>query len=376
MQNQATINQENISRHLCPSCGANAVFDPRNGQLTCPYCGFAQEIQAVGTIEERDYAAFFRNAAGNLQPMAREAMQVQCSSCGAIVIFTPPETARDCDFCGAKIVAQPKSADPTIAPEAVLPFKITDQQAVAALRSWFGSLWFAPSALKEFAQPDKIHSVYIPYWTYDSFAQSNYSGERGEHYYETEYYTETDSDGKQQQRSRQVRHTRWYSTSGQVQRQFDDVLIPATKSLTAKHLEELEPWDFEELKPYEPAYLAGHKAQTYQVALDEGFGRFQQIADNVIREDARQDIGGDEQRVHSVSTDFQNITFKHLLLPVYAGAYRFNNKVFQIVVNGRTGEVQGARPYSWIKITLFVLAILAVLLIIIMVVGAIQLIRK
>ena len=80
-------------------------------------------------------------------------------------------------------------------------------------------------------------------------------------------------------------------------------------------------------------------------------------------------IGGDEQRVSDVSTDYSNVTFKHLLLPIYAGAYRFNNKVFQIVVNGRTGEVQGERPYSWLKITAFVLAILAAILFIVMIVS-------
>ena len=54
------------------------------------------------------------------------------------------------------------------------------------------------------------------------------------------------------------------------------------------------------------------------------------------------------------------ITFKHLLLPVYAGACRLNQKVYQIVINGRTGEVQGDRPYSFIKIALLVLTILFV----------------
>lgn len=82
-----------------------------------------------------------------------------------------------------------------------------------------------------------------------------------------------------------------------------------------------------------------------------------------------QDIGGDEQRVHDVSTDYSNITFKHLLLPIYAGAYQFNGKTFQIVVNGRTGEVQGERPYSWLKITLFVLFLIVLLAILATVFG-------
>lgn len=364
MQNAPEIKRENINRFLCENCGANMVFSPQNGLLTCSYCGHTQEIDASGAVEEKDYDHFLQAGAQNLQPMAQDAMQVGCDSCGAIVNFTPPETARNCDFCGAKIVAQPKSADPLIAPEGVLPFRVTDKQANDALRNWISSRWFAPSKLKDFARPDKLSSIYIPYWTYDAFSQSSYAGERGEYYYETEYYEENG-----ERKSRQVRHTNWYSASGHVTRQFDDVCVPATKSLPQKYLDRLEPWDLQELKSYEPAFLSGHKAQTYQVALPEGFEIFKQIADGVIQSDVRQDIGGDEQRIHNVSTDFSNITFKHLLLPVYAGAYQFNAKTFQIVVNGRTGEVQGDRPYSWIKITLFVLFIILIIAILVMIFG-------
>lgn len=364
MENAPEINKENINRFLCPNCGANMVFDARAGKLACPYCAYTQEIAVDGAVEERDYYAFLQRGMQNLQPMAENAMQSRCDSCGAIVNFTPPETATRCDFCGAKIVAQPKAADPLVAPEGVLPFSVTDKQAVANYNTWLSSLWFAPSALKNMAQADKMSSIYIPYWTYDAWTESNYTGERGEYYYETETYYENG-----EQKEREVRKTHWYSVSGTVSRQFDDVCIPATASLPEKYIQKLEPWDLESLKPYEPAYLSGHKAQTYQIALDQGFQKFQKIAEGVIREDARRDIGGDEQRVSDVSTDYQNITFKHLLLPIYAGAYRFNGKVFQIVVNGRTGEVQGERPYSWIKITAFVLAILALILLIVTIIS-------
>ena len=78
----------------------------------------------------------------------------------------------------------------------------------------------------------------------------------------------------------------------------------------------------------------------------------------------RNDIGGDEQMIESVSTNYSDVTFKHLLLPVYAGAYRYNGKPYQIMVNGRTGEIQGERPYSFWKIALLVLSILVLVLIV------------
>ena len=125
----------------------------------------------------------------------------------------------------------------------------------------------------------------------------------------------------------------------------------------------------EALAPYDPAYLSGYKAQRYQVSLAEGFELAKQAAAPVIHADVRRDIGGDEQRVSNVATNYSAVTFKHLLLPVYVGAYRFQEKVYQVVVNGRTGEVQGERPYSVWKIALFVLAVVAVLAVLALVFG-------
>jgi hypothetical protein len=302
--------------------------------------------------------------------LAVNALDVQCQSCGAKVAFTPPEVARQCDFCGVQIVAEPKSADPTLAPEGILPFCITQQQANGSLREWLQSRWFAPNALKTFAQTEAIRGVYLPFWTYDTNTTSFYNGERGDHYYTTETYYERDSKGNQVARTRQVRHTRWSPASGTVTRWFDDILVPATVSMPQNRLEALEPWDLTELKPYDPAFLSGFKAQHYQVDLAKGFERVRQVCSGVIRADVSNDIGGDEQRIHNVATHYSGVTFKHLLLPVYAGAYRFNRKPFQIMINGRTGEIHGERPYSIWKITLFVTAILFVLMILVAVFGS------
>jgi hypothetical protein len=81
----------------------------------------------------------------------------------------------------------------------------------------------------------------------------------------------------------------------------------------------------------------------------------------IIANDIRYQIGGDEQQIFSVQTQHSAITFKHILLPVYVGAYHLQNKLYQVVVNARTGEVQGERPYSWIKITLFAILVISIL---------------
>lgn len=371
MENNPQIEKENIKRHSCQNCGADMVFDPKVGKLACPYCDAQKTIQTnLADIVERDFESFLRPEVDRLQPLAKGAMQVTCNSCGATVTFIPPETATSCDFCAAKIVAQPKVADPLVAPEGVLPFKIPNNDAIASLKSWTGSRWFAPNALKTMASHDKAESIYLPYWTFDAWTETFYQGQRGEDYQETEYYT--DSEGREQ--SRTVTHTNWYNASGDVNRQFDDVSVPATTSVLPKYIGRLN-WDFGELTSYDPAYLSGHKAQTYQVSLEEGFEKFKQHAEGIVRRDCELDIGGDRQVVNSMDTNYSNVTFKHILVPVYAGAYKFNNKVYQIIINGRTGEVQGERPYSKLKIGCLIVAILAFILFLILVISIIGAIK-
>jgi hypothetical protein len=73
------------------------------------------------------------------------------------------------------------------------------------------------------------------------------------------------------------------------------------------------------------------------------------------RQDVRRDIGGDEQRVHDIDTDWSDETFKHILLPVWMAAYKYNGKSYRFLVNGQTGEVQGERPWSIWKIAFAVI---------------------
>ena len=57
-------------------------------------------------------------------------------------------------------------------------------------------------------------------------------------------------------------------------------------------------------------------------------------------------------------------TFKHVLVPVWLVGYTYGSRQFQVVVNGYTGTIAGDRPYSWVKITLAVIAVLIVICVI------------
>ena len=343
-------------------------FDPRTGGLKCPYCGKTQELDpgAARAVSENALDDYLHAGPERLATLSASAVQITCDSCGATTTFEPAEVAGVCAFCGAKIVAQAVAADPLIAPEAVLPFSVSKKDAVGHIKQWLSSRWFAPNALKTMAQHDSIQGVYLPFWTYDAQTYTQYIGQRGEHYYEIERYTETDDNGNAVQRERQVQRPRWWPVSGQVSRFFDDVTIPASKSVDRPRLSALEPWDFPALVPYAPAYLSGFKAQRYQIELGDGFTEAQGVMAGVIESDVRSDIGGDEQVVNHLDTQYEDVTFKHILLPIWIAAYRFQGKVFQVVVNARTGEVQGERPYSVWKIAGLILAILTAIVVFMM----------
>jgi DNA-directed RNA polymerase subunit RPC12/RpoP len=350
-------------RFKCTNCSADMEFDPASGGLKCPYCGTAE------AVVEQPAKAVSENPIDQVDParfgkLSDKALQVECSTCGSIVEFEPPEVAGFCPFCAAKIVVQAKSADPLISPDALLPFSVPKDNASGQLRQWLASRWFAPSDLNKLAQPDGLSGMYLPFWTFDAEALTSYSGERGEYYFETEYILVRDANGRESRQARQVRHTRWYAASGRVEDSFDDILIPATKSVDRGKLDALDPWDLPSLRPYEPAYLAGFKAQRYQAELPEAFESAKGRMEAAIRQTVLRAIGGDEQRIHSMTPQYSNITFKHLLLPVWLGVYRYQGKVYQVLVNARTGEVQGERPYSAGKIALAVIAAIILLIVI------------
>lgn len=335
------------------------AWDPAAGQLKCTACGNLQAVESsTASTGEHSFEDALREAEAHQEQMSAKALEVKCDGCGAIFNFEPPQVAGACPFCAAKIVTQPKAASPLVAPNALLPFKVPIEGGRNLVKSWLASLWFAPSALKGMAQYDALKGVYLPYWSYSAETVTQYTGERGDRYTETVYVTNQ----RGERVAQQVIRVRWSPARGLVQGPFRDVLVVATK-VVDRRVTELEPWDLEALTAYEPAYLSGFAAQRYQVELPEGFEAAKREMQPTIDRWIASDIGGDEQRIHTRETRYRDVAFRHLLLPVWIGAYRFNGKVYQIAVNARTGEVQGDRPYSAAKIALLVVAILLIVLV-------------
>ncbi|MBB6174819.1 DNA-directed RNA polymerase subunit RPC12/RpoP [Nocardiopsis mwathae] len=341
----------------CQGCGARLEFAPGTRHLQCPYCGGQQAIAAPRRkVREHSYDELMakqRRPAAELAPQ-----RFLCQGCGA---HTQGDVlARGCQFCAAPLVAD-TSQDLQVEPEAVLPFAVDRDGARDALRSWVKTRWFAPNRLKKVSEAETMRSTYLPHWTFDTRTVSDYKGKRGEYYYVTETYTVT-VDGKQEERTRKVRKTRWYPAKGTVRRDFDDVLVPATTQVDNARLDALEPWPLKkQAVAYRPEYLAGHQALRYDVEPEDGLTEAKARMAPVIEKDCCNDIGGDEQQVTSVDTTYSDITYKLMLLPVWMGCYLYKGKNWQVLINGCSGEVQGERPYSGTKILFALLVAAAVI---------------
>lgn len=352
----------------CAQCGAKLLWEPGAEALRCEHCGHTNPPPAVAADAKADATAEI-DLLSTLESLASQADHLDaivchCTSCGAEVTMRANVTSQACAFCGTPVVARGLSKK-LIRPRAMLPFKVARQQATDAFSAWLASLWFAPSDLKGLAAVDgRLLGLYLPYWTYDAQADTDYTGQRGDDYWDTQTYWTT-VNGKPTMRTRQVRKTRWRFVVGSVHNRFDDVLVPASASLPSDRLAGLGSWDLKALVPFDPAYLSGFEAESYTIDLKAGFDTARTIMIAGIRSTICKDIGGDHQRITSMSPRFHAMTFKHILVPVWIAAYRYQGTVYRFMVNGRTGAVTGTRPYSAGKITLAILAGLALIAIIV-----------
>ncbi len=331
-----------IQKFACPACGAEAVWTPSKRALVCPYCGTESpaELKADGgLVMEQDLMAALQALGPEQRGWAAEKKTVRCQSCQAVSVFDPTRVAQRCDFCGSPSLLAVEDSGSPVKPVGLLPFQVAEGKVREDIRRWYGSHFWAPGNLGSKAMTDRLHGIYLPFWTFDAHADCPWEAEAGYYYYVK------GNDGKQERR------VRWEYASGRVNHFFDDLLVPASKGVHGPLLEELGPFPTTaELKPYDPGYLSGWVVEQYQIDLAAAAEDSRQRMTNVLQRLCSSQVPGDTQRGLRVSPQFDHATFKHVLLPVWLLTYQYGAKTYQVAVNGHTGKVAGEYPISWIKV--------------------------
>jgi predicted Zn-ribbon and HTH transcriptional regulator len=336
-------------------------FDAAQGLLSCPFCGHTMPVpETHERVEEHDLMAALQDTSGKAHGYGTEVKSINCKSCGATVNVPPNVTSTQCPFCGSNQVIEQKPDPNLIQPESVVPFAIDDGMANRKFRDWLGRGLFHPNDLKAIGGGQKLRGVYLPFWTFDAHAESDWRAESGYYYYETEWVTVT-RDGKTVREQQQVQKIRWQPSSGHHAGNYDDVLVYATRSINVKILQKIYPYDTQKLLAYKPDFLAGWSAESYQIPLVEGWGLGKDILYSRERSACDSEVPGDTHRNLNVSTQLSNLTYKHVLLPVWVASYRYRDKAYQFMINGQSGKVEGQKPISWIKVTIAVVIAIIVI---------------
>jgi DNA-directed RNA polymerase subunit RPC12/RpoP len=354
-QDDQSTPQGGQHQYACPSCGAALEFAPGTEGMVCPYCQARLDVVVPPAgSPKHDYQAYAsapHTALTDLPPFS-----LVCRNCGSAQQVTA--IAGRCPSCRSPLIVSDDLGGQLKSPDGVVPFIVDKDEAAECFRKWTTSRWFAPSALKKVGRTESMSGKYLPHWGFDDRTTTDYTGQRGDHYYTTETYT-TQENGQTVTNTRQVQHTRWSRAEGRVSRDFVDVLATGVSDPDTELLEKLGPWSTAAATGYRSEYLAGFDSPRYDIDADAGFASARQDMAAVIQDDCRADIGGDEQRVDELRTYDQDVLFRLLLLPLWIATYITGGRTFHVFVNANTGEVIGERPYSAVKIVAAVVAALA-----------------
>ena len=252
-----TVSSPQLRQFACEQCGAVLSYAPGTAELVCSYCGHRNRIvEATVEIVESPLDPALRAAGGEAPPS--QEIPAKCGSCGADFGFKPPSFAGPCPFCGQPVVVDPGPYR-KIRPIGILPFLIGAQEARRLVGDWLKGLWFAPSGDRRAGARARAGCTACTCPTGPSTAatRTRYVGRRGDVYYETQY-VDAVVDGRRRAAKRcRCPRSAGRRPSGQVARDFDDVLVLAGETLPAHLVEALEPWDLDGMRPFTPDYLTG-----------------------------------------------------------------------------------------------------------------------
>jgi ribosomal protein L37AE/L43A len=318
---------------MCPKCGGHMSYNIQAGRFTCEFCGYTQAGEAGDSIWAADRAEQvldFVMPTSRGHRWAEAHHRLGCAQCGAVSLLPPGTKSLQCPYCGSNQMVDAAEDRELIDPQVIAPFKVNAEKAQGFVRAWLGRGLFAPDDLRQAGRYLKLRPAYYSCWTFDGNIEANWNCEVKISY---------------------GRYTQWEARSGIESRFFDDELVSGVKALSENELASIEPFKLKELKEFKPEYLAGWPAIVYDRSLSDASLKARERVTHQFRLDlnSRIEMGKEKRNFQISRAQWSAMTFKHVLLPLWIGTYRYQGKEFHLLLNGQTGKVGGKKPRDTVK---------------------------
>lgn len=324
-----------INTFACENCGSTLVFDPETRKMKCVSCGAEYPTPDPKPVTPIAYTGLSEQEFVNWGGVK----SVRCENCGATITLKEFETANLCPFCSSPVITDSEQI-PGLKPNGILPFAVTEKEAHASFTKWLKKRIFAPHKVKKNAKHTPMNGVYIPTWVFSSKVFCPYSARFGKH------YTVTVGAGKNR---RTVTKTRWFTVSGVINYDVNDLTIEASSKITQKELEKLGGFDMHAAVEYEEEYLPGFSSERYSQGLDDSWGIAQDKICAALKNMVRARHPHDVEDYINISPSYSGTTYEYMLAPLWISGYKYRKKDYGFVVNGRNGKVVGKSPVSVIR---------------------------
>ena len=343
--------------YKCPKCGAPLTFLPGHNHVTCEFCDSkisiaemdalyaAKEAQAASAAEAQETRWNIENTGGTWDAAETANMMIQtCSSCGAELVSDGNTMATECAYCGSPNM-MPRQFDGMLRPDFVIPFKKTKQDAIAALKEFYGDglrKYILPSAFTSENRIKEIQSMYVPFWLFDSKVRASATFRA-----ENDRVTETADEI--------ITETSHYHCERSGEMTFRGIPVDASKRMDDSYMESIEPFDYSELEPFSAAYFTGHVADKYDVDAEASAPRADKrvetsaigVLESTVTGYDRCSLDGEAQ----IIKEGGNVSYA--MAPVWILTTKFDGKPYTFMMNGQTGKVVGSVPIDKTKVLLY-----------------------
>ncbi len=366
----------------CPNCSANLIFDADLQKLTCDYCG-ASFLPTDPAITDQSLARFSEDKVtgtdsvianknvlrsgidlGEEATAAEEAydrgmadepeteyddienaQELICNSCGAVVVADRNTSASYCAFCGSPALVSQRLSS-SFRPKYIIPFTYGRNVAEQKFLNWCKGGRKTPFGFTSAKNISKMIGLYVPFWLFDIDGEMN-MGATG-----TVRHVVTTG-------SKTVTTTEYFDVTRQGKYSWKKIPLDAETRIDDDLMEAVEPYDYSELIPYNPAYLPGFFADRFDRNADDLKARIRKRAEEYMDEEFKKSTDKyTEVRIKERHNTFTDPTADYALMPVWFLHYKYLGKDYEFAMNGQTGEVAGIVPVSRLKKILFFFLVL------------------